>query len=206
MLRRRTLLSAAAAASLLAAAGGTAVASGVVGGSAASPIDAAQAPTTAVQKVDPALERAFALLRTRTATPVPDALVDQFASPARYGRNPALARQIETVTGTGWVIPGNGYLCIAIPDPVDGYGSTCSRTEDVLRRGLYIGLRGGKVPDGQAAQTILAPDGAAVKVVGDDGAAAPRLEAKAGSPVEVASNGVFSGLVAADSAVVVDAP
>jgi hypothetical protein len=80
------------------------------------------------------------------------------AGPTRYGRNPAFAREIETTTGPGWVVPGDGYLCIVVPDPIDGYGTSCNETKDVVRRGIAIELRGGAVRDGQAAQTRLLTD------------------------------------------------
>ena len=40
------------------------------------------------------------------------------------------------------MIPGNGYLCIAIPDPVDGYGESCTTIDVVLQQGLWVRLSG----------------------------------------------------------------
>lgn len=123
---------------------------------------AADVPTVAVGEVQGAITDSFALFRDRAASAMPSDAVDQIAGPQRYGRNASLARSIETVTGTGWVIPGNGYLCIAVPDPVEGYGASCLPTKDAARQGLYISLRG-SLPDGKAAETILVPDGLAVR-------------------------------------------
>lgn len=128
--------------------------------------------TTAVVTVSGDILRTLSVFRTRTPTPIPADLVPRIASPDKYGRNPALARQIETVTGTGYVIPGDGYVCIVVPDPVDGYGSTCDTVGNIKKRGLYIGLKEGAIPVGKHAQTVVVPDGATAKVPGMPGDAA----------------------------------
>ncbi len=153
--------------------------------------------TTAVASVSPEIERTLSVFRTRTATPVPAKLVPRIASPTKYGRNAALARRIETVTGTGYVIPGDGYVCIVVPDPVDGYGSTCSTVEDIKKRGLYIGLKEGAIPAGKHAQTLVVPDGATASVPG-----------ASGSPVRRAANatGVVSELVNIGDDITIERP
>lgn len=154
------------------------------------------AQTTAVDRVSPEIERTLSLFRTRTATPVPPNLVPMVASPSRYGRNAALARQIQTVTGTGYVIPGDGYVCIVVPDPIDGYGSTCATVASVKTRGLYIGLKEGAIPEGKHAQTVVVPDGATAEVPGASGEATR----------SAGTTGVVSGLVDIGDDITVDAP
>lgn len=115
-------------------------------------------PTVAARELAPAIVENFALFRERAAAKMPDDVARQVGSPTRYGRNVSLARAIETVTGTGWVIPGDGYLCLAVPDPVDGYGTTCAPTEVAVRQGLALTLSG-NLPDGKAAETLVVADG-----------------------------------------------
>lgn len=136
------------------------------------------APTSAVPDVQAAISAHFALFRDQPATGMPADAVAQVGSPGRYGRNPDLAREIETPTGPGWVIPGNGYLCIAVPDPVDGYGTTCLPTDVAAQQGLSIRLWG-DLPSGKTAETMLVPDGASA-VVSEPGAAAVAVPADGG--------------------------
>lgn len=118
--------------------------------------------TTAVPNVEPAITQSFRLFREQAAEPMPAEVAAQVGSPARFGRNPQLARKVKTVTGDGWVIPGNGWICIAIPDPVDSYATSCQPTEVVAARGLYVGLSGGEgIPPGKSAQVALLPDSVA---------------------------------------------
>lgn len=115
----------------------------------------AKADTTApVAEVSPDLTDNFVLFREKQAGQMPALVRSQIASSEHFGRNAALARQIDTSTGTGWVIPGDGSVCIAAPDPVDGFGTTCSPIEMAISRGLWIRLSDGKV----AHDTLLAPD------------------------------------------------
>ncbi|HEU4976503.1 MAG TPA: hypothetical protein VFT50_15530 [Baekduia sp.] len=134
-----------------------------------SPAEAQSVETTAVSEVQPELRASFALFRDRPASGMPEAVAAQVGSPRRFGRNPALARAINTVTGTGWVIPGDGFVCVAVPDPVDGYGTTCMPTSLAAQRGVSIALWG-NLPGGQAAETMLVPDGTRVVVDGSGSA------------------------------------
>ncbi len=143
-------------------------------------------PTVAVAQLDPALTESFALFREHRASAPPASVTAQVAGPTRYGRNPSFARRIHTATGTGWVVPGDGYLCIVVPDPVDGYGTSCNLIEDVVRRGLAIELRGGTIPAGYAAQTRL---------LTDEQAAAATKERR---PSVIQANGVASATVSVD--------
>lgn len=126
----------------------------------------AQRVTTAVAAVQQQILDSFAIFRDRPATPMPADVAEQVGSPRRYGRNPNLARKITTVTGDGWVVPGDGWLCIAMPDPVDGFGTTCLPTQIAAARGLHVALSGGKgIPAGKSAQTALVSDATAGALV-----------------------------------------
>lgn len=118
-------------------------------------------PTAAVGELQPAIVEHFALFREKPAAVMPDDAKQQIGSASRYGRDASLARAIKTVTGTGWVIPGDGYLCIAVPDPIDGYGTSCLPTEVAVRQGLALTLSG-NMPNGKAAETLLVADGSRV--------------------------------------------
>lgn len=114
--------------------------------------------TVAVESVQPDIRTRFAIFREQPATPMPAKLAEQIASPHRYGRNADLARSIRTPYGTGYVIPGDGHLCIAVPDPVDGFGESCVDTETATQLGLWVRLVGDG-PDAKAMDTIVMPDG-----------------------------------------------
>ncbi|HEU4973802.1 MAG TPA: hypothetical protein VFT50_01835 [Baekduia sp.] len=115
-------------------------------------------PTSAVAAVQSDIVSHFALFRA-APSPIPWDIAAGIASSSRFGRNAALARAIRTPYGKGWVIPGDGYLCITMPDPVDGYGESCQPTSVVLHRGLWLRLAGDG-PNAQAADVLLIPDGA----------------------------------------------
>lgn len=136
--------------------------------------------TTAVVGVQQPIEESFKIFRDQVATPMPAEIAAQIGSPKRFGRNSDLARKIKTVTGDGWVIPGDGWLCLAMPDPVDGYGTSCLPTQIAAKQGLYVGLSGGKgIAAGMSAQTALVSDAMARTV----------------SAQETGSPGVLTGLV-----------
>lgn len=126
---------------------------------ASSPSRAAE--TTAVPVVQDNIMNNFALFRDRPATPMPAGVAEAIASPGKFGRNAGFARSIQTPYGTGWVIPDDGYMCIAIPDPVDGYGESCTSTDVALKQGLWVGLAG-DTPSAKSLDSILVPDGATV--------------------------------------------
>jgi hypothetical protein len=146
-------------------------------------------PTSAVSAVPPEAAAAFKLLRTAPPSAMPADVAEMVGSPTRYGRNAALARAIKTATGTGWVIPGDGYLCIAIADPGTGWGTSCVPTAVAAQRGLSIGLTSAT---GETAETLLVPDGAsAEKIDGPVSAVAPVATASSKTEgVTVDANGV----------------
>jgi hypothetical protein len=179
LMRRREKTTALIVASIGVLGGGTTwAASSSDSGTALQPdgTAASGAPTVAVSDVQPDIRASFALFRDRPASAMPEDVAAQVGSPARFGRNPDLARAIKTVTGTGWVIPGNGYLCIVMPDPVDGYGTTCEPTGAAVRQGLIISMWG-NMPNGRVAETLLVAD---------------EQHASAGADVPAADEGVTS--------------
>ncbi|MFL5844314.1 MAG: hypothetical protein ACJ762_06440 [Solirubrobacteraceae bacterium] len=114
--------------------------------------------TTAVTEVQPAIKEHFAIFRDQPASAMPADAAVAVGSPGRYGRNSDLAREIRTPSGPGYVIPANGYMCIAIPDPVDGYGESCASTEDAISRGLWVRLVGDQA-ESRAIDAFVIPDG-----------------------------------------------
>ncbi|MEV4421075.1 hypothetical protein AB0L40_13995 [Patulibacter sp. NPDC049589] len=119
------------------------------------------APIGAVQ---PAQQQTLRVLRrARRASDTLPASARSVASPARYGRNPQLARAVTTRSGKAWVVPGDGVVCLVMPDPVDGWATSCAPTGEVATRGLTLGLTG---TDASAAVTLV-PDGATVTTTDD---------------------------------------
>lgn len=129
---------------------------------ATSPAVDSTTPTVATPTVQPEIAAHFALFRDQPAAPIPAGIATGIASPSRFGRNPALARSIDTPTGRGWVIPGDGYLCIAIPDPVDGYGESCNTAGRAIAHGLWVRLAGDG-PSSKAVDAFIVPDGTTVR-------------------------------------------
>jgi hypothetical protein len=62
--------------------------------------------------------------------------------------------------GNIWVLPGKDKVCLAIPDPVDGFGVNCRDAASVAAGELWVGLVG--LPGQQAGDArvaVLVPDG-----------------------------------------------
>jgi hypothetical protein len=187
MLKLRTFIALAAIAAISASGVALAASPNDSGDSGAVVAAAIQTPTAAVTAVQPDAQAAFKLLRTVAPTPMPPDVADAVGSPQRFGRNPALARSIQTPTGKGWVIPGDGFLCIAVPDPVDGWGTTCLPTAVAAQRGLGIGLT---AANGKSVETLLVPDGAAATRLLGDVSTTPLASTSARKSVKVTSSGI----------------
>jgi hypothetical protein len=95
---------------------------------------------------------------------IPADVVAQAAGPGRFGRNPELARAVETATGRGWVVPGRGTICLVVPDPVDGYGVSCKPTAAAAEQGVAVQL---VAPEESNTSTLL-PDDGRVVITQDD--------------------------------------
>lgn len=90
----------------------------------------------------------------------------QVGNSTRTGRNLDLSRAIRTPTGRGWAIPGDGTICIVVPDPVDGYGVGCVPTDQAARQGAWL-IMG--PPDGGLELTLLTPRSSRVTARRRDG-------------------------------------
>lgn len=128
----------------------------------------------------------FKLLREPAARAMPDDVAAEVAGPHRYGRNSRLARSITTETGTGWVIPGRGVLCVAMPDPVSGHATTCVPERFAAQHGLYLGLVDGET--GKTRVTLVVPDHATRVRAAEPGGSVSELA--------IDSDGVVRGTVA----------
>jgi hypothetical protein len=119
-----------------------------------------------VQNVQAAQSEHFAVFRrARTAADaVPPAAKAAVGDSRASGRNLALSRAIRTPTGRGLVSPGDGTICLSVPDPVDGYGVTCGETVQVVKKGLALMMISPERPD-VAQVTLLLPDGATAENV-----------------------------------------
>lgn len=165
MRRRTTAVLATALAAAGIAAGGSAIAANEPAAPAALPTAPAAAPP-AIGAVQPDQAANFRVLRRprRASDVIPADVVAQVASPGRFGRNPQLARAVETATGKGWVVPGRDTVCLVVPDPVDGYGTSCKSTAEAADEGLGVQLI---APDESTSSTLL-PDDGRVVVTQDD--------------------------------------
>lgn len=84
------------------------------------------------------------------------------------GRNVELSRRVSTPSGAGWAIPGNGTVCLAVPDAVDGFGVSCAETSQARKRGVAVIAISPDAP--QAAKlTMLSPTGSDVTAEMADG-------------------------------------
>jgi hypothetical protein len=154
-------------------------AGGVVAGAGAGTSDpvrtaepeALAADAAPVQSIEP--EQAGEIGELRRSRTTDDALpprwgatlTDDGSDESHWGANPALSRR----TGPGvWIVPGDGYVCVANTAPDDGgMGLGCATPDDV-DRGLLApsdvdangnGVVTGVVPDGVDRVTLVDRDG-----------------------------------------------
>jgi hypothetical protein len=81
-------------------------------------------------------------------------------SAQRAGADLDTARAVAP-SGAGyvWAFAGDRNVCVAIPDPVDGFGVTCRSIEEALAGRLWVGLNG--LPGQKAGDVrvaVFAPD------------------------------------------------
>lgn len=118
-------------------------------------------PATAESTPD--LEAGLAVLRGAPEG-MPQPVADLMASPGRFGRNAQLAQEIKTSTGPGWLVPAKGGLCLIVPDPVDGFGTTCAPASRISAGLLELTLSGD-----ETHVTTVVPDGRKAIVTNDSG-------------------------------------
>lgn len=147
--------------------------------------------------MDSALVDSFSIFRSPVTAgdSMPSEAVASAASPERYGRNARLAKGIDTVNGRGWVVPGNDAICLVVPDPVDGYGSSCVSEAYATKFGVIVGMIAPQDPKAVRVSMLL-PDGASAEVRSDgrtgnalpnDGEGTIAAIVPAGSTIEVSS-------------------
>lgn len=100
------------------------------------------------------------------------------SGPSHTGMNIDLARGYRGPDGTGWVVPGNGSLCLVMPDPVDGFGVACEPTTKAKQVGL-VGIMVDPKKQAIAKVTVLLPDGAKASATLEDGST-KQLDAQEG--------------------------
>jgi hypothetical protein len=116
----------------------------------------------------------FAVLR-RSSTPsdvMPaDVRTMLQGSAARAGVNLDQARAVAAIgLDRVWLIPGPGNMCLAVPDPVDGFGVNCTSLKEATQGKLWVSLVGAPGQSvGDARMAIFVPDGvgSAVAVAAD---------------------------------------
>jgi hypothetical protein len=114
----------------------------------------------------------FAILRRRQleSDRLPRSRWQEFdlGAMGHLGLNSALARRAVTPAGDVWVVPGSGYLCLAVAG-----GMTCNSTDSAARRGMVTwtsrrstgqGIVQGLVPDGVEEITLVTADNASTAV------------------------------------------
>ena len=147
------------------------VAGAGAGGSAGEPteMEAADAPTVAAVEPEQAEEIAELERSERPDDELPprwESAIEEAAGEGHgWGANPDLAR--HTAPGV-WIMPGNGYVCIASSSPGDGSaGFGCASNDDVERGRLAPsdvdengnGVLTGIVPDGVPSVELVDLDG-----------------------------------------------
>lgn len=167
------------------------VASGALSNEGAMPDPRPTQVATMALTVDPDLVDSFSVLRVRD-TPgdsMPADAISATASPERYGRNAQLAKGVDTINGRGWVVPGHEAICLVVPDPVDGYGSSCVSAAYATKFGVIVGMVAPEDPE-TVRVSMLLPDGANVKV---------RSGRENGDALAVDDEGMIAAMVPAGS-------
>jgi hypothetical protein len=112
---------------------------------------------------------------------IPEERRDEYANGmiGRLGLNPALARGARTDAGDVWVVPGNGFICLAV-------GGMCCNTSEVARgQGLVTWTSAGSgdrtivhglVPDGIEEVVLTATDGTTKTVPVNDNVYGAEME------------------------------
>jgi hypothetical protein len=103
----------------------------------------------------------YELFRATPADGMPSDLGEALAPAGALGRNPALARAIDTPYGRGWVLPGHDSICVVVADPADGHATGCTPTAVSAEHGSVLTLRE-KLGAGAGMGVAVVPDGAAV--------------------------------------------
>jgi hypothetical protein len=128
----------------------------------AAAVAAGAAATVIGVSAGPGSTPAFAVL-SRPATDARD-IRHEVPALVRAGADLKDARQIATPAGPGYVTRSATGLCLAIPDPIDGYGESCATDAEMQRRGLTGALVAAQ-PGGLTYFVAVLPAGASEPVV-----------------------------------------
>ena len=109
------------------------------------------------------LARDFAVLRRapKAGDELPPAVRRMFQPTAQREGLDLDAARAAAPGGRGyvWVLPGDRSVCLAIPDPVDGFGINCRDPEGAAAGELWVGLVGGRGQRaGDTRVAVLVPD------------------------------------------------
>lgn len=164
-----------AAITILAAASATAVYASTDGGSTTQPAPGPFGDTakTQIKAVEPDLASSFAGFRRErsAADAIPDDVRALLGETELTGKNPNLARAIKSNSGTAWMIPGDGTLCIALPDPYDIVVLGCTSTAHALGNGAVVTEVDPLAKSALVGLTV--PDGGHASLTYDDGQTVP---------------------------------
>lgn len=73
------------------------------------------------------------------------------------------ARPVQLPSGypNAWIVPATDGVCVAIPDPLGGYGTSCSSQADLAANGGFVTMLGGAAGTdlaGRYLTVVVAPD------------------------------------------------
>lgn len=127
-------------------------------------------PVSQVRMVQADQLRHFAVFRRArgAADTIPPSLGHLLGESDVTGKNLALARRFDTADGPGWAIPGNGAVCLALPDRLADVAVACSSTEDAALRGSIAMMIGADDPS-RVLVGMIVPGAASVAATFRDG-------------------------------------
>jgi hypothetical protein len=148
-------------------AGGVVAGAGADGSGPAPEAETVDGSAPPVQTIEPEQGRKIAQLRRSRVSDdaLPAGWRDQLRDGGRWGTNTSLSRRVAPGV---WIVPADGYVCLANVTPGDGgLNLGCATPEDV-DRGLLApsdvdaqgnGVLTGVVPDGVGEVTLIDRDG-----------------------------------------------
>lgn len=93
--------------------------------------------------------------------------VDRPGSLAAVDFNLARPAPIAGSSDRAWIAPAGDEVCLFVPDPVDGYGATCSSTNDIAAGRAIAILAGAPGEGSRAVVAALVPDGGQAPTIAD---------------------------------------
>lgn len=92
---------------------------------------------------------------------------DRPGSLAAVDFNLARPAPIAGSPNRAWIAPAGNEVCLFVPDPVDGYGATCSSTSDIAAGRAIAILAGAPGDESRAVVAALVPDGGQAPTITD---------------------------------------